>query len=244
MIYNLRFNPTACGNLHMGHLYIALVNEKEAHKSGGEFIVRIDDTQRYWIHHIGKKGMAQYASEYRQQLSMFMTIDKWLCQSTMPSLSDIVGETEIGKITPKQKWFYDIIADWIPDKNMPVYPYAPYLTYEKVVWDFYSGVNWIIRGEDLVTEAALYNFYVDMIGITHMKQTYLPRLRASGRGELTGTNINLSKTFTKYILQKQIDLLGVEGVIHWLKKSCLINPDGDFFVDNIKWNPTVVGFTE
>ena len=67
MKYNTRFNPTVSGSLHVGHLYMALVNEVEAHRSGGKFYIRVDDTQDCWVVRLGKKQIDKYYLEYREQ---------------------------------------------------------------------------------------------------------------------------------------------------------------------------------
>ena len=73
-----------------------------------------------------------------------------------------------------------------------------------------------------------------------MRQTYLPRLRTDVRGELGHTVI--SKTYKTYILPNQIEELGAAEVLSRLKESCLENVDGDFVIENVLCNPTVVGF--
>ena len=65
MKYNTRFNPSISGALHIGHLYMALVNEMEAHRTGGKFIVRVDDTQDIWNHWIKKDERDKYLSLIR-----------------------------------------------------------------------------------------------------------------------------------------------------------------------------------
>ena len=133
MKHNTRFNPTACGDLHMGHLYMALVNATEAKRTGGLFSVRIDDTQKYWVHRLGRKLTDQYTDNFREQLSRFMVIDDWRVQSTMPSMREIRGEHELFTKFPEQRWVYAKEVDIISDPTMAVYPYTPYFTLEKVV---------------------------------------------------------------------------------------------------------------
>ena len=248
MKWNTRFNPTACGDLHMGHLYMALVNATEAHRTGGRFSVRVDDTQPYWVHNLGKNLIDQYASDYCKQLSRFMVIDDWLRQSTLPSMHEIMGETDVLNQLPRKRWINDKIVEIISDPTMSVYPYDYYLTAEKVIWDFHAGVNYLIRGEDMITESSLYAHFEDMLGIPIINQVYLPRLRANNRNEIGLDDIELartlSKTFRTYRLEPQIDKLGILGVLDNLKLSCLKDPSGEFVVENIKWNPTVVGFIE
>jgi len=241
MKYNTRFNPTVSGaSLHCGHLYLALVNANEAHSSGGHFVLRIDDTQSIWNYKLGAKLVDQFAEFYREQLSRFMTIDKYVRQSNMPKIEEIIGwNTSLLKDVPPEMWDYDQVPEWIPDRGMVMYPYTARLTLERVIWDYYDGVNWLIRGEDLVSEFALYTFFVDVIRIPRMRHTYIPKLRAENRAEIL--HLNVSKTLGSYRIEKQIDKFGIDGTLDFLKKSCLIDYDKDFYVDNIKWNPTIVG---
>ena len=240
MKQNTRFVPTITGPLHIGHLYMALVNAEEAHRSGGKFVVRVDDTQRYWKHNVDQRLVDQYYNQYCEELSRFVTVDTFERQSNMPTIRDIIGEQEFLKFIPKEKWIYPQIAEWTPSSEMGLYPCAPPLTIEKVVWDFYDNTTWLIRGEDLITEASLYSYFAECIGIPQVRQTYLPRLRTGVQGEL-GHSI-ISKTYKTYILSAQIDALGISGVIKNLSESCLIDSIGKFCVDNVKPNPTVEGF--
>ncbi len=117
-----RFNPTPTGEeLHVGHLYMALVNATEAHHSGGSFKIRIDDTQEYWLYMVGKDGTRRLANKYCEQLSEFMVIDKIDFQSEMPTIRQIMGDVPIFDFIPKQKWGYESIASWGLDPNMAMY---------------------------------------------------------------------------------------------------------------------------
>ena len=228
MKYNTRFNPTPCGPLHVGHLYMAMANADEAKRSGGTFTVRIDDTNEYWKHTLGKDLIDQHCSEYKQQLSLFMIIDKWERQSLMPTLREIRGNHSLFDTIEEQRWMNDKICEWIPDTNIHMYPYQPLFTAEKAIWDFYENINWLIRGEDIVTETALYQYLVDILGLPRVMHTYLPRLRAQGRKELRQGGFLLSKTLGNYQLQKQIDTFGMSGTLDYLKQSCVIYPENDF----------------
>ncbi len=74
MILNTRFAPSPTGNLHLGGARTALFNWLAAQSSGGDFILRIDDTdvqrsQEKYVDEI-KSGLEwlglTWASEYRQ----------------------------------------------------------------------------------------------------------------------------------------------------------------------------------
>src|SRR5688572_30986620 len=46
MAVRVRFAPSPTGRLHVGNIYIALHNWLFARKAGGEFLLRLDDTDR------------------------------------------------------------------------------------------------------------------------------------------------------------------------------------------------------
>ncbi|WP_119304619.1 glutamate--tRNA ligase [Dongia deserti] len=46
MVVRVRFAPSPTGRLHVGNIYIALHNWLHARKAGGEFLLRLDDTDR------------------------------------------------------------------------------------------------------------------------------------------------------------------------------------------------------
>ena len=244
MKYNTRFNPTPTGPLHIGHLYMALVNEAEAHRSGGKFIVRVNDIHMYWTRKLGKELLNQYSKEYQEQLSRFMTIDVWDLESLLPTPEEIIGEHPLLDMLPRPRWWGEPghVIEWRTDINQQVWDYSPRPTFEKVVWDFHEGINLLIRGEDIVTEANLYSFFEAQLGFLRPHQIYLPRLMTKARQELT--EMGISKTYGTYQLKTQLDKFGQKEVLNLLKKSCLIEPEGEFFVENIKWNPTAEGFDE
>lgn len=63
-----RINPTVNGFCHLGHIYLALVNEFAAHSTGGRFIVRFDDCQGRWLKLLGAAKMAEYAAGWLDDL--------------------------------------------------------------------------------------------------------------------------------------------------------------------------------
>jgi len=65
---NTRFNPTTNGTGHLGHAYIAILNYHAAKSSGGEFIVRFDDDQEWWVERLGRAKMAEYAEAWKEDL--------------------------------------------------------------------------------------------------------------------------------------------------------------------------------
>ena len=241
MKYNTRFNPTITGPLHIGHLYMALVNEAEAHCTGGIFIVRMEDTQPYWCNTMKKDEQAKYYEEYQEQLSLFMDVDVWDLQSQMPAPEEIIGDFPILKKYPIIFWGNSPV-EWKAVIHQKVWSYSPRATVEKVVWDFWEGVNLLIRGDDLLSEANLYAHFIEEIGLPRMRQIYLPRLVTQDQQDKIISPI--SKTDRVYLLETQIKELGVEETLYCMRHSCLIDPEGGFYVDNIKPNPIAQGFKE
>jgi hypothetical protein len=150
----------------------------------------------------------------------------------------LIDVSDIVKYFPRKMFEYDNLPEWTMYPDMEMYPYAPMLTLEKVVWDYMEGVRWLIRGEDLISEANLYSFFNDILGLPRVRQTFIPRLKTQQGGEL----FTVSKSFHIYQLCDQIKEYGANTVLELLKQSCLINPEGEFYIENIKCNPVIVGF--
>ena len=240
MKYNTRFNPTLSGPLHIGHLYMALVNEAEAHRTGGKFIVRVDDTAPFW-RMIKNYERAKYYEDYQEQLGIFMDVDVWDLQSQMPTPEEIRGDLCILKKYPIL--FADNSSvEWKAIIHQKVWPYSPRATVEKVIWDFHQGVNLLIRGDDLLSEANLYAHFIEELGLVRMRQIYLSRLVTQDQQDKIISPV--SKTDRVYLLETQIKELGVEETLYCMRHSCLIDPEGGFYVDNIKLNPIAQGFKE
>ena len=246
MKFNTRFNPTISGPLHIGHLYIALVNAAEAHCSGGNFIIRVDDTQPIWCHRFEPKLRDQYYAQYQEQMYRFMKVDTWHLQSQMPEAKDLMGEEGIAILEslPKNHWYGTFTVTWTAHTDQISWQYSPYLTAEKTIWDFWEGVNLLIRGDDLLTEANLYEHFVQILGLPRIPHVYVPRLMAAKSVDEVKTaekiNEGLSKTFGAYRLETQINEFGVEETLRLLKKSCLIDVEGEFLVENVKLSPVVM----
>ena len=247
--YTTRFNPTISGQLHIGHLYMALVNETEAHKSDGKFVVRVDDNNSYWVLHMGKNLIDQYFNDYQEQIEKFMQVDVWHRESQMPPPTEIIGDHLIFEMLRPKPWWKVSDINWKSDGKPWVWPYSSFSTFEKVIWDFWEGVNLLIRGEDLITESNLYEFFDEQVGLPSPHQVYLPRLMTKNKQDLGHAiessgdiKYNLSKSIGTYTLKSQLDKFSVDEIIEFLRQSCLIDPEGEFLIENIKWNPAVVGF--
>jgi glutamyl/glutaminyl-tRNA synthetase len=173
-----RFNPTCNGMLHLGHLYIALINYHEAKQAGGKFILRLDDDQPDWIAEIGRDGLRHYGASALETLRAFgLTPDEWYFQSRIvidqaPAYKPSPFPAPIDPLATSQTW----------------YSYTPRFTYCKVVMDYRDQISLLIRGVDLLSEFSLYQFYVDLLGYPSPKHYYLPRLLDHSGAEISKTN--------------------------------------------------------
>jgi len=240
MKYNTRFNPTISGPLHIGHLYMALVNAAEAHRTGGKFIIRVDDTQAVWNHWIKKEQREKYYEDYQEQLGLFVDVNVWERQSQMLTPEEIIGDNPILKCPPPPSWGANINIEWRANIDQRVFQYHFYSVVEKVIWDYWQKVNLLIRGDDLITEAQLYEHITTILGFGIVRQIYLPKLMSINLRD--DIRAEVSKTNKLYTLETQIDAFGIDETMNLLKEACLIDPDGEFFVDNIKSNPVARGF--
>jgi hypothetical protein len=233
MKYNTRLVPTVNGPLHLGHLYLALVNENEAHSSGGRFTVRFDDNQEFWLKELGMEKVNGFREKMRDELSAFMTVDAWTSQLEDYSKDHDRLMDAFKAPVPDALFFHSHVPDWRPHPGLTLYPYAPHFTAEKVILDHLEIVNWLIRGIDLVSEFSLYAYFEEQLGVTPIKQTYLPRLLSD-----TGEEISpISKTLGNQTIGEWLRRARPEIVLEVLAESCLVNPEAGWFVSNVKKTP-------
>jgi glutamyl/glutaminyl-tRNA synthetase len=235
MKLNTRFNPTVNGRIHCGHLYTAIVNEVEAHMSGGKFIVRFDDDQTFWSVRRTPTQVQEAIDSIVEDLDwMGVQVDEWQNQTTMK----VQAEMQLlyfnhGPLNVRNLFYNDTLPI-MHGKTYTPYPYVPWITAEKVIMDFMGDINLLVRGEDLAGEFSLYQYFIDLWGLRPVKQVFLPRLLCPEMGEVG----DLSKTIGNY---KVADLrsAGMEPgeVRHWLAASCLEDEDGPWSIENVKAQP-------
>jgi glutamyl/glutaminyl-tRNA synthetase len=220
------------------------VNEYEAHASGGEFIVRFDDNQRDWLKHLGQTRIDEYRAGMIRDLEQYCRVDRYTSQAenereyplTCMPRPFALDEDDRAFYTGPLAGIYQFGPQYIPDPEIAFYPYAPAYTAERVYMDFQEGVSWLIRGIDLITECAFYEYVRDFIfGFPPVRQTYLPRLRAEAGGELTpvskteaNPDLTIASATVKY---------GRAGVLEILRGAVLLDPEGAFECANIKPDP-------
>lgn len=230
--HNTRISPTTNGYTHVGHLLTALVNEYEAHSSGGKFIVRFDDEQEIWGLRQGEILTNKYKENTKQVFDKLgINVDNYRSDSEMP-IDEYMLELGADRLLPmRPKVMMDNSPDWI-NHDTTLYPYHPHLTARKVVADFLDAINLVIRGEDLLTEFSLYSYFCDALRLPVPEHYYIARVRKSTGLEISKSNGNFPS------IQKMFDDGWTKNkILDMLKTSCLIDPQGPFAAKNIKNDP-------
>jgi len=226
---NTRFNPTVNGPLHLGHLYVILVNENEAERTGGKFYLRYDDTQWSWNYDMGPEAVEKYRQLMRDDLD-------WLgIQPIYESQVDMMPRAEellknIFDYHPDKEQFFAGSGTILAGCEHHFYPYTDRLTVEKVVFDAMEDIGLLIRGMDLITEDCLYKHYCAKLNIREPVTSYLPRL-------YTGNSM-ISKTLGNYKIcdyrQAGID---PAIILRKLREDCLADSERGWEFYNVKANP-------
>jgi len=240
---NTRFNPTVNGRLHVGHLYLVLLNYRAAKDSGGRFIVRFDDDQVYWREAVGDDGMARYAEAVKEDLEWLgLTPDAYTSERESRQLNE---EFIVGRLPHPET----ILSDRGDEANLyqirlksqpALYPYAPYLTSVKVAQDHREGIDTLIRGDDLIPEFSLYCYLCDLASVAKPWFHYVPRMMAnSGFGGPTDLT-NVSKTRGGCQIAEYRDAGWTpQELTEMVAESALLDPVGEWVSQNVKRQPIV-----
>ena len=242
---NTRFNPTANGALHVGHLYMMMVNEAEAHESGGKFVFRYDDNQVVYRYGVSWTGARMTDEEIRNVKSGMIEDVIW-CGLEVDSVSSQAGREQRvqsfmrflneGKDLPVKRVYTSQVnpeVHWLGFDS--AYPYVPYLTAEKVINDFLDGCNFIIRGEDLLDEWSLYHYFADSWGLPTPRQAFLKRLVMTNAGKDV---YDIRKTRGSHSIASYREKGWTpEKLKEMLAEACLIDPSKPWLIDNCKPEP-------
>ena len=239
-----RFNPTTNGALHVGHLYMIYVNEAEAHANNGKFVVRFDDNQAAYDYGVSWTGARMGPEDIRRVkeqmiedlLWLNVMVDGWSSQREREKRVDEflvflnggeglrVRKSYTSQTNPEVHWTGFDTA----------YPYVPWLTAEKVLFDYLDGCNLLIRGEDLLGEWALYHYFTDLWGLPAPRQVFLKRLKLEGGTEL----LDISKTRGAGTIRSFREMgWSPEKLKMMLAEACLIDPNAPWLISNCKVDP-------
>jgi len=153
-VYTTRFNPSANGGLHLGHIYMALINQAVARESGGGFTVRWDDSNPPYLAW-GRDRLNAVCAQQREELEWLGIIpDAWVKQSDI--IDGVFDELRRRGWREMADDTYPMMPELLIEPYIPLYPCTPMLTATKVIIDHMFGVNLLVRGMDLLSEYGMY----------------------------------------------------------------------------------------
>ena len=254
---NTRFNPTSNGHsedgiLHLGHAAIAYLNSEIAHKSGGKFVLRFDNNQSCWINILGKDEIDRNCAQMLLEMEWLgIDIDEVVYQSEEVRL--VEKEMRRSGLSCSPYVVRDPIEGYahvptVTDSPLPQYPYAPWLTLEVVVSDFFSGIDTVILGKELLDRYSLYCFTCESLGYPIPKHYHVPHLRGNipeAPNETHNGNPVISKTNGNYKIKEYHDKFGWSPYMFksYIEQCYLVGDRChryEWAIENIKKDPVIL----
>jgi len=236
-VTNTRFNPTTNGELHIGHAYMALVNQAEARHGHGKFIVRFEDDAREWLWRLPHEKQLDYAQGMIEDLAWLgITADEYQYQSQMKErLHESILFLNGGELKEEHRISFEGLTPCVPYLNYGIAAYNPHLTAERVIYDALSNITYVIRGEDLLTEYGIYYHFCDLWGLPRPEHAYLARMTMADGAEMLP---QISKTTGNNKIKSYRESgMKADELLDKLRKACLKNPDGEWIISNLKARP-------
>lgn len=223
---NTRFSPSLNGSLHLGHLYMAWVNQSYARQCHGEFVLRFDDLAPRMAGDDCTR-MAEWATEAEAILREADVLpDRTTYLSTY--LDPCSAQPE--SVPSRNRWLRPVEFEGHDNLSN-----SPRLVETRVRADIAEHIGTVIRGEELLPELQLYEFLNLQLGGPPRELVYLPRLRVRTKGKVT----TISKTYGNLQLR---DLFRQAWPQQWLdriKQTILQDPDAPFSWKNLNPDPVI-----
>lgn len=181
---NTRFRPTPNGDLHLGHVWICLHDYDIAARSGGKFVLIADDDvylkQRLYLQ---SPPVAKVVDRMVEDLTWLgMPPDEVRLTSEFHDLHVAAGV----RLEVKEPILHDKRASFLgryimpPESSAQEDYYHPWFTLCRVVDDHALGIDAFHRGEELVGERQLYDYFCSVLGFRSVRQKYLPHVWRDG----------------------------------------------------------------
>jgi glutamyl/glutaminyl-tRNA synthetase len=224
-----RLNPTSNGLMHLGHAYLAFLNEHIAHSTGGKFVLRIENNQFSWVRDLGQAKCDEYADAWVEDVEWLgLHPDQIVYES---ELEDVIGKT----IRRKHPNWYDDGVGVLTEAQVigmnHVYPMAKYLTAKVALLDAMQGVDLLICGMDLITRDCFYAYVCQEYDLPEIKRVYVPRLTGDMLDDVSKTRGNMK---IRGYRERGWSRQEVEAL---LRDACLVDRDAEWTINNIKTQP-------
>ncbi len=205
---------------------MAWVNRTWARQRGGKFILRFDDLAPKFAGE-DQSRMGEYAreAEYLLRAAGFVPDEVSFLSAYQDGLERY--PVDLGS---RNRWLRGPSLEG--HINVPC---LPYLVAARVQADIREGIGVVIRGEELLQELQLYEYFNVELGGTPRELVYLPRLRVRSGGVVT----TISKTYGNLQLR---DLFEREAPEVWVKRICavgLLDPAAELTWENVNPEPIV-----
>lgn len=223
---NTRFSPSLNGSLHLGHLYMAWVNHTVAKASGGRFILRFDDLAPRLAGDL-PDGMADWAREAADLLSEAGLVPDAVTYVSAYSSPDGELPSEVGG---KNLWLRPHNVEG--QLNLAC---SPLLVAARVRADIAEEIGAVIRGEELMGELQLYEYFNALFGGATRELVYLPRLRVRCGGEVT----TISKTVGNLQLRDLFRQAPPEQWLERIQAVVLVDPGQPLSWENLHRDPVI-----
>lgn len=202
-----RFPPSPTGPLHIGNVRTALFNYLYAKQNKGDFIVRVEDTDRERSQKKYEEGMleslewlglerdgelwrqSQRTEVYKKYLHQLIEDGKaYLSKESEGENKEVVRFKNPNKIISFEDMVRGTIEfdttelkDFIIAKNLD----EPLYHLVVVIDDFESGITHVIRGEDHISNTPRQILLQEAIGAPRPIYAHLPLILASDRSKLS-----------------------------------------------------------
>ncbi len=223
---NTRFSPSLNGSLHLGHMAMAWINRTYAHMHGGEFILRFDDVAPR-VAGEDVTQMSQWASEAEEFLRL-----AGLAPDRISYLSNFAepDESFLELAGGRNLWYR--ASDLEGHFNLAC---CPPLVQVRVRADIAECIGIVIRGEELLAELQLYEYFNSLLGGETRELVFLPRLRVRHGDEVS----TISKTVGNLQLR---DLFEIDSPENWLERvrcAVLLNQTKPLAWHNLNPDPII-----
>lgn len=230
---NTRINPTLNGLPHLGHAYLALVNQHAARSTGGKFVFVGEDDQTSWLRKFTVRQMREFGHQWLADLHWLgVDFDAVYYESYLaPQIDHIIHRRWPGLVDEGAPFPVPRVIGVYYD----FYPYTRYLTAKVALIDHSLEIDMLIVGYDLLPRFSLYREMGELFGLRHVEQVFLPRL--GGHDALS----DVSKTNGAHQIRTYRERGWLPNdVLMLLQRSCLIDPVGGWGLDNILPQPRLV----